>query len=84
MEMLLRTLPVADRHRVEIHLEADLDPDSVFQIPGSGLSIPLFTSTGIPETAPGWATSPQKNLLRMAPVLDRSTSKTVTAAGRAE
>lgn len=28
MEMLSRTLPLAERHNVEIHLEADLDPDS--------------------------------------------------------
>jgi L-ribulose-5-phosphate 3-epimerase len=28
MEILLRTLPLAERHRVEIHLETDLDPHS--------------------------------------------------------
>ena len=83
VEMLLRTLPLAERHHVEIHLETDLNPDSFSEFLGR-IEHPCLKSTGIPGTAPDWATSPRKNSLRMAPVLDPSTSKTATAARRVE
>jgi L-ribulose-5-phosphate 3-epimerase len=34
VEMLLRTLPLAERHLVEIHLETDLDPDAFSEFLG--------------------------------------------------